>query len=42
MLLAVSVEAQTHSILKSFGSFADGTGGRSRAPLVRAADGTRN
>ena len=40
MLLAISGEAQTHTILKSFGSFADGTGGRSRAPLVRAADGT--
>ena len=41
LLLGVdAAEAQTHSVLKSFGSISDGTGGRSRTPLVRGADGT--
>jgi uncharacterized repeat protein (TIGR03803 family) len=39
MLLTVSAEAQTHTVLKSFGGFTDGSGGRSRSPLVRAVDG---
>ena len=40
MLLAISGEAQTHTVLKSFGSLDDGTGGRPSSPLVRAVDGT--
>jgi uncharacterized repeat protein (TIGR03803 family) len=39
ILLTVSAEAQTHTVLKSFGSFTDGSGGRSRSPLVRGGDG---
>lgn len=39
MLLTVSAEAETHTVLKSFGSLADGSGGRSRVPLVRGGDG---
>lgn len=40
VLLAIPGEAQTHTVLKSFGSLADGTGGRPSSPLVRAVDGT--
>jgi uncharacterized repeat protein (TIGR03803 family) len=39
LLLTVSAAAQTHTVLKSFGGFTDGSGGRSRAPLVRGGDG---